>query len=247
MTKILNIESATQVCSVCVSQNNQIIALRETHKPNSHSKLLTVFIEELIQELDIRITDLDAISISLGPGSYTGLRIGASTAKGLAYGSGLPIIGLDTLQILANRILEEPEHLSDEVKESGFLLRPMIDARRMEVYTALYDKTLQTHKKVSAVVVEENSFAEELEMQNVVFFGNGADKCQEIIKHQNAVHLSNIEVSSVNMASLAIDHFKRQEFIDTAYFEPFYLKEFIATIPRNKVIPEQPRRRRSDT
>lgn len=242
MTRILHIESATQVCSVCISEDEDILVIRETHEPNSHSKLLTVYIEELLSELKIKVAELDAISVSLGPGSYTGLRIGASTAKGLAYGSDLPVIGLDTLQILANRMLQEPNLQDNKLNNEGFSMRPMIDARRMEVYTARYNQKLEILDKVNAVIIDENSFQPELQEQKTLFFGNGAAKCAEILDHPNALHVPDIEASSAYMPSLAMFKYIHQDFLNTAYFEPFYLKEFIATIPRNKVIPEQARR-----
>jgi tRNA threonylcarbamoyladenosine biosynthesis protein TsaB len=239
MTKILHIESATQICSVCISHDTDILGMRETQDPNSHSKLLTVFIEQLLDELKLNIHDLDAIALSLGPGSYTGLRIGTSTAKGLAYGSGIPVIGLDSLQIMANRILHNTDLIPKRVSEGNFILRPMIDARRMEVYTAPYNQDLHQLDKVRAVIIDESSFSKELEEQPVIFFGNGAEKCAEVIHHSNAIYIPDIESSSLFMPSLAMKKFKANNFLNTAYFEPFYLKEFIATIPKNKVIPDQ--------
>jgi tRNA threonylcarbamoyladenosine biosynthesis protein TsaB len=239
MTKILHIESATQICSVCISHDEDILGMRETQDPNSHSKLLTVFIEQLLDELNLNIHDLDAVALSLGPGSYTGLRIGASSAKGLAYGSGIPVIGLDSLQIMANGILHSTDLIPKQISGSNFILRPMIDARRMEVYTAAYNQHLDQLDKVRAVIIDQSSFSKELEEQAVIFFGNGAEKCAEVIHHPNAIHLPDIESSSLFMPSLALQKFRAADFLDTAYFEPFYLKEFIATIPKNKVIPDQ--------
>ncbi|MEA1877828.1 MAG: tRNA (adenosine(37)-N6)-threonylcarbamoyltransferase complex dimerization subunit type 1 TsaB [Bacteroidota bacterium] len=240
--KILHIESATHICSVAVSQDLDILSHKESNEPNSHSKLLTVFIEEALQELQLRIKDLDAISVSVGPGSYTGLRIGVSTAKGLAYGAGIPVLPIDTLKILANRVYKEILPGLSEKGDQSPWLRPMLDARRLEVYTALYDSNLQELDKVRAEIITEESFISELNNQTILFFGNGAEKCETLITHPNARFIKNIESSSVFMTTLALEKFKKKEFADTAYFEPFYLKDFIATLPRNKVIPNQPDR-----
>jgi len=245
--RMLHIESATHICSVAVSQDQKVLVLKESNEPNSHSKILTIFIEEALQELQLRIKDLDAISVSIGPGSYTGLRIGVSTAKGLAYGARIPIIPIDTLKILANRVRLEILPTISNKNRSGnntqsFSLRPMLDARRMEVYTALFDAHLKELEKVRAVVITEDTFISELNKQSVLFFGSGAEKCKEIISHPNARFIQGIDSSSAYMITLALDKFERKEFADTAYFEPYYLKDFIATLPRNKVIPNQPDR-----
>lgn len=246
MTKILHIETATHICSTCISEDERILAIRETDEPNSHSKILTVFISELLKELDIHVQALDALALSLGPGSYTGLRIGASVIKGLAYGSTLPVIGIDTLEVLTNRILSENNYRSPDLKTTDFLFRPMIDARRMEVYSALYNQTLQQLHPVEAIILDVDSFQEELEKQTILFFGDGAEKAREIIRHPNAIFLPEAHPSSAFMPSLAMREFRKRNFLNTAYFEPFYLKDFIATIPKNKVIPTQSRRGKSE-
>ncbi len=240
--KILHLESATNICSVAISQDQDVLTLKESAESNSHSRLLTVFVEEALKELQLKVEDLDAISVSIGPGSYTGLRIGVSAAKGLAYGAGIPIISVDTLEILANRVrLEILPGLAFEENQALFL-RPLLDARRMEVYTTLYDSSLHELDKVRAELITEDSFSTDLESKTVLFFGNGAEKCSEIITHPNAHFIQNIETSSAFMISIAYDKFIRKEFVDTAYFEPLYLKDFIATLPRNKIIPIQPDR-----
>ena len=240
--RILHIESATNICSVAVSQDQEILILKESNEPNSHSSLLTVFIAEALQELQLRVKDLDAISVSIGPGSYTGLRIGVSTAKGLAFGAGIPIIPIDTLKILANRVQHEILPGLSEKETHSLFLRPMLDARRMEVYTAKYNSDLIEMDKVRAEVITVESFKAELDKHKILFFGNGASKCEEIITHPNAIFIKDIESSSKFMTALALEKFRKKEFADTAYFEPFYLKDFIATLPRSKVIPTQPDR-----
>lgn len=240
--KLLHIDSATHICSIAISQGDDILILKESSEPNSHSRLLTVFIEEALKENQMKVKDLDAISISIGPGSYTGLRIGVSVAKGLAFGAGIPVIPIDTLLILAKRAIVEILPSLTLSKDLPVLLKPMLDARRMEVYTALYDLNLIELEKVQAKIIDEDSFKTELENKQILFFGNGAEKCRELITHQNAIFIQGIESSSAFMLAMALEKFRKKEFADTAYFEPFYLKDFIATIPKNKIIPDQPDR-----
>lgn len=168
----------------------------------------------------------DAVSVSAGPGSYTGLRIGVSTAKGLCYGYDIPLIAVDTLKIISKNAL------TGITEKKDVLLCPMIDARRMEVYTALYNTDLEVIRPVSAEIISENSFAEILEEKTIYFFGNGSGKCKSIITHPNARFLDNAVPLAENMMQLAEHKFSQKEFVDTAYFEPFYLKEFQATTPK---------------
>ncbi len=242
MTRLINIETATQVCSVSISRDHEILAIRESHEPNIHSRFLTTFIEEILQETQLHIADLDGITVSLGPGSYTGLRIGVSAAKGLAFGANLPIIGLNTLEILANAYLKTDYQANNHLPDGDLLLCPMIDARRMEVYTALYNIQLESIRPTEALIVDFDSFSRHLGKGPVVFFGNGSDKCRLLIDHPNAIFTDGIFPSSRFMTDLALSKFKKQDFVDTAYFEPFYLKDFIATLPKNKIftIPPKP-------
>lgn len=230
---ILHIETATHICSVCISRGEEILAIRETDEPNSHSRILTVYIEEILKETGKNLDDMDALALSLGPGSYTGLRIGASVIKGLAYGSGLPVIGLDTLQIMARGVMDEHLIPSDQPDES-LLLRPMIDARRMEAYTAPYSANCEQKGAVRALILEPETFMTELETHRVFFFGNGSDKARELISHPQAVFLPDRHPSSRFMPGLALKKLEQKTFLNTAYFEPFYLKDFIATIPKKK-------------
>jgi len=172
---------------------------------------------------------LQAIAVSSGPGSYTGLRIGVSQAKGLCYGLGIPLIGIPTPQLMASM-------MRDRVGE-GELLCPMIDARRMEVYATVFDRSLNTIRPTAADIVDENSYADLLDKQSVVFFGDGAAKCRSVITHPNARFIDDIHPLAIGMVPLAEKAFQEGRFQDTAYFEPFYLKEFVATVPKNKLTP----------
>lgn len=232
MALILNIESATNICSVSIARKGELLGSKESRDDKSHASLLTVFIRELISELQLELSDLDAIAVSKGPGSYTGLRIGISAAKGIAYGAGLKLIGLPTLQTMAFSVTRRfPAVRSDK----NILLCPMIDARRMEVFTALFTSDNIMHKEISAEVIHPGIFSDVLRNKEIWFFGNGSEKCRNVICHPNARFIEDITPSSIWMAELAEKAFQKEQFEDIAYFEPFYLKDFIATIPRNKL------------
>lgn len=230
MTLILSIETATQVCSVALAKDNEVLGLKESTKKNSHAEIVTVFIDELIKENNISFGDLDAIAVSKGPGSYTGLRIGVSTAKGMCYALDIPLISVNTLQSLAFGGSLNFRHES----ALSALFCPMIDARRMEVYCAFYDENINEIRETRAEIIESNSFQTYLEKNQVIFFGDGADKCKEVIQHPNAVFLDDVYPSASNLMRIAFDKFKKQQFEDVAYFEPFYLKDFVAGIPKVK-------------
>lgn len=232
MPYILSIETATEVCSVTVSNENQIVFYKEETKGPSHAVLLGLFVNEAIEELRKANIRLDAVAVSSGPGSYTGLRIGVSEAKGLCYGLNIPLIAINTLKIMAHGVLKERKIDKDT------LLCPMIDARRMEVYDTLYNSSLQELRPVSADIIDENSFSEFLTDKQVVFFGNGAEKCKTVLHHPNAHFLDDIYPKATDMIELAEESFNKKEFVDVAYFEPFYLKEFVATTPKNKVLSD---------
>ena len=228
MATILQIETATQVCSVALSQNGETIAFKEQMEPNIHAASLTLFIEEVMQAAGLTYANLDAVAVSKGPGSYTGLRIGVSTAKGLCFALDKPLIGIATLKMMANGFLnEQPSYKG--------LVCAMIDARRMEVFTAVYEEHLNEAVQVNAKIIDEQSFLEELKSNTVTFIGDGASKCQELIQSSNAKFIDRNYNSSINMSSLAYQAFKNQTFEDVAYFEPFYLKDFVFTTPKNKV------------
>jgi len=225
---ILNIETSTKVCGVSLSKNGRLIDHNESNEGNSHAANLAPFIDELIKRNKLGYKDLSAIAISKGPGSYTGLRIGTSTAKGLCYSLDIPLIAINTLHSMAAH--------AKNLYAADFkgIFRPMIDARRMEVYSQAFSNQLDVISDVEAIVIDENSFKEEKEKQEVLFFGDGAEKCMETIKHKNAIYFDQAEASSLGMVKLSYEAFNNKQFEDVAYFEPFYLKEFIAAISKVK-------------
>ena len=321
---ILNIETSTGVCSVSVSSDSSILSYRESGADRSHAALLTIFIEEAMKESGKDFTDLSAVAVSKGPGSYTGLRIGVSTAKGICYGADLPLIAVDTLQTMAlgiirprnTGLINDPEPQRDDTSgrgngrddepgdskdkktgnrrdyepgkgrddESGndrynkpgksidakpvnssdeesvknsdeergksidtakllagtgndkILLCPMIDARRMEVYTAMYDTGGKQVSEIHASVIDESSFRELLGEKMILFFGDGADKCRGVLSHRNAVYVPGIHPSALQMAELSHKAFHEGRFEDVALFEPFYLKDFITTTPKKNIL-----------
>lgn len=235
MALILHIETATPVCSAAISKNGALIDFRETNDPRSHASRLSPFIQDLWKSNNINPLELDAVSISLGPGSYTGLRIGVSTAKGIAYANDIPIIGISGLQALAARFIAE--HSQSYDLNDNTLLCPMLDARRMEVYSAFYNIKLKLEREIKADIIDHESYLEYLSKGDVYFFGDGSKKCMETIQHPNAKFIDNVEPSSRFMIELGELAWEKKDFVDTAYFEPFYLKDFIATIPKNKIIP----------
>lgn len=233
---ILHLESATNVCSVALSEGEKILAIRESAEDRSHGKLLTVFVEEVLKEAGKNADQLDAVAVSKGPGSYTGLRIGVSVTKGIAYARNIPVIGIITLQSMTLTAMDNQSVQQLQRDHPDLLFCPMIDARRMEVFCAIYDARMNETAPVSAIIVEENSFKKVLDTHHVVFFGNGADKVKGTIQHENAHFITGIEPSSKQMVPLASEAFNKKQFEDTAYFEPFYLKDFVATIPKKKVL-----------
>lgn len=235
MVNLLHIETATITCSAAISTDDKIIAYRESHVDKSHASLLTVFIEDLFAETGLDPVNLAAISVSMGPGSYTGLRIGVSTAKGLAYGLKIPLIAVSTLEAMAWGFIRSL-HMKNIETNKHVLVCPMIDARRMEVYTSLFDTRLKIVEGVSAKIITEDSFREYLEKGQIYFFGTGAPKCTEAINHKNAVFIDGFHNSARFQGQLAYKSFIEKKFENIAYFEPYYLKDFVATIPRNKVL-----------
>jgi len=228
MALILNIETSTEVCSVALAKNGKIISHREDTKGLNHAKLLAPFIDEIIKESGIISKDLDAVAVSIGPGSYTGLRIGVSMVKGLCFGINKPAIAVPTLRPLAKIV-------AAKLQEDA-LYCPMIDARRMEVYTALFNKENKELLKTSAKIINKDSFKEYLEKNKIIFFGNGSEKVKTLITSSNAEFLDNIKTSANHMVAISESMYNNQEFVDTAYFEPFYLKNFITTLPKKSII-----------
>ncbi len=228
MSNILLIETATKVCSVGLAQGNKIVALREDQTMQySHSSLLTSFIDEVVKEAGIGFHQLDAVAVSMGPGSYTGLRIGVSAAKGLCYALDIPLIAINTLHSLAATAVESG------MTQADFFVS-MIDARRMEVYNAVYDHSLKEIRETSAEIIDENAFTHLLEKGKVAFFGDGASKCKEVINHSNALFYDDIHPGVNGLLNFALEKFIQKQFEDLAYFEPFYLKDFVAGKPKVK-------------
>lgn len=223
MPCILHIDTSTSACSVALSQDTQIIYDEEDTQGPNHNVLLGTFVDQALSFADSHAIPVDAVAVCSGPGSYTGLRIGVSMAKGVAYGLGVPLIAVPTLKLLATPVLLYEEDLPDEA-----LLCPMVDARRMEVYSALYDRALTERRPVGADVVDAGTYLPFLEQGPVYFFGNGAEKCKSVLVHPNARFIDGIIPRARYMAPLAERAYHRGEFVDTAYFEPYYLKDFVA-------------------
>ena len=226
MSCIINIETSTNVCSLTVSQDGADIFTREDHTGPNHAVKLGEFVDEGLSFADSHAIPVDAVAVSCGPGSYTGLRIGVSMAKGICYGRGVKLLAVPTLELLAVPVLLHQE------LEDGALLCPMIDARRMEVYAAVYDRHLREVRGVQADVVDSETYKEYLDRGPVYFFGNGAEKCMETINHPNARLVRGIEPLSKYMYPLAEKRIALEKYEDVAYFVPFYLKDFVAKTPR---------------
>jgi tRNA threonylcarbamoyladenosine biosynthesis protein TsaB len=237
MAFILYIESATKVCSVALSEDDRLIAIREENTGGyAHSSLLTSFMEEVLDEAGITAKDLAAVCVSMGPGSYTGLRIGVSAAKGLCYGLDIPLIAIDTPEAMAHHCSKLLSTRTDMISATALeaIFCPMIDARRMEVYTCLFDCRLQRINDIEAMVVESDSFSDILDGHKLFVFGDGAEKCKDILTRKNAVFFDHINPSASGLIEPAYKKFQNKEFVDLAYFEPFYLKDFVAGKPKVK-------------
>lgn len=239
MSVILHIETATDMCSVAVSQDSAIIFQTDSHelakknkdkdtqKGTNHASALGVMVDEALSFTDNHAIPFDAVAVSVGPGSYTGLRIGVSMAKGVAYGRNLKLMGIPTLEVLCVPVLLVHDDLPEDA-----LLCPMLDARRMEVYAGLFTRALCPVEATAPVVVDEHTFEEQLNQHPVYFFGNGAEKCKSVIKHPNAHFLDGVPLLAKYMSPLAEKRFLREEWDDVAYLEPNYLKEFQATVAK---------------
>ena len=235
MSLILNIETATGVCSVALAKDRQLVGLKESNMKNSHSSVLPIFIEEVVTASGFSMSDIDAVAVSEGPGSYTGLRIGVATAKGLCYAMEIPLIGINTLQAMALGMIQVLPSSPLKEKETGTLYCPMIDARRMEVYCAIFDENGKEIRETRAEIMDESSLMEYLGRNKVVFGGDGSFKCRPLFeKHPNAVFLADFQASTKFMIPLSEEKYSHKNFEDLAYFEPYYLKDFIAGKPRVK-------------
>lgn len=230
MATILHIETATNICSVALSYNEKILALKETEKANTHTELTTVFIQEVLAEANVDINLIDAVAVSMGPGSYTGLRIGVSVAKGLCYALEKPLISVGTLTSMAHGAMQQ---FTD--RDNTTLFCPMLDARRMEVYYAMFTDKLEIFRTPQAEIMTEKSFEDLLYDHKIIMFGDGMNKCRSLFENCNKVSfLDNFLPSAKFMIMPALKKFNEHLFENTAYFEPFYLKDFIAGTPNVK-------------
>jgi tRNA threonylcarbamoyladenosine biosynthesis protein TsaB len=232
MATILNIETSTDVCSVALTSEGQVLDHRENYEGQTHATLLSQYVKEMLDYARSREFKVDAIAVSIGPGSYTGLRIGLSEAKGLAFGLNVPLIGVNTLQLLTVSTMFN--HFIDEDK---VLYVPMIDARRMEVYTAAYSPALEAVLEPQAMILDEQSFGDLLEMGYcLVLMGNGSDKARQVLSRDGVRFVEGVKPVAVEMLALAEKAYREHNFIDVAYSTPLYLKEFQATKPKNPVL-----------
>jgi tRNA threonylcarbamoyladenosine biosynthesis protein TsaB len=233
MAIILNIETSTEVCSVNLARDGELLFEKENHEGMNHARLLTVFMDEIFKGNGFSINMLDAVAVSKGPGSYTGLRIGVSVAKGLCYSLGIPLLAVGTIDVLGKFTAENKhEYLQNPDEDENVLFCPMIDARRMEVYTSLFNSAGEQLEPVSAKIIDETSFFDRLENHRILFFGNGAGKCRQALIHPDALFLGPSKASARFMIKYAEEKFNKREWENVAYFEPFYLKDFVATVPK---------------
>ena len=227
MATILHIETSTDVCSVAVSEDGQVIFDQEDHSGPNHAERLGTMVDEALSFTDNHAIPFDAVAVSCGPGSYTGLRIGVSMAKGVCYGRNLKLIAVPTLELLCVPVLLR------EIPEENALLCPMLDARRLEVYAGIYNRALKPVRPIQADIVDGDTYKAYLDEHPVYFFGNGALKCQDAIRHPNAHFIENINPIAKWMQPLAEKRFLNEQFEDVAYFVPFYLKDFVAKKPKD--------------
>lgn len=247
MERILLIETSTALCSTALAEDGVITAYRESSAPKAHASLTAVFVQEMFAERGITLADCDAVCVSKGPGSYTGLRVGVSTAKGLCFGADKPLLAVGTLDTLVAQAVTSLREASATWQSDPLFIIPMIDARRMEVYSAVFSNTPSVIPsevegsphyiqitETTPVIVDENSFSEYLEQGPVLFIGDGAGKCADVIRHPNA-HFCQCHPKASSMLSPAVAALRAGNFEDVAYFEPFYLKEFVATVSKKKL------------
>lgn len=226
MSLILSIETATDVCSVALHQQGTLLGGTDLCLEKSHSKMLTAMIDQLMANTGNELSELQAVAVSKGPGSYTGLRIGVATAKGLCFGLKIPLIAVNTLKALTMQLLP--------LFGNKYWYCPMLDARRMEVYCLVADHQLGSILKTAPRIIDEGSFREQLDRKPLLFFGNGSGKCRDVIKHPNAHFIDGIATSAESLGALALEKYGQRDFEDLAYFEPFYLKEFRSTQRKKK-------------
>lgn len=222
MSLILSIDTSTKVCSVALHKDGKLLAINELYTEKSHSGMLTTLCENVVKHAGFNLQDLDAVAVAKGPGSYTGLRIGVSTAKGFCFALDKPLIAVNTLEAMAYQV--------KDFYDANYLICPMIDARRMEVYCQIFDNEMNIVSETEAKIIDEESFSELLNQQKIVFIGDGSVKCQEKITHKNAIFL-NIEItpSAKTVGALATNLYEKSLFENVVTFEPFYLKDFVGT------------------
>jgi len=235
MALILIIETSTEVCSISLIKDGKQIDLIESGEGQNHARLVTVFAKDILSRNKINPGQLDAVAVSMGPGSYTGLRIGASAAKGICYAAQIPLIAIGTLEAMTKYVSSNRVQLGIPDNKPT-LFCPMIDARRMEVYSMLFDENGTILKPISAEIIDESFLTNELCKYQIVYFGNGAEKCKSILNSPDAIFISNIKASASHMCELAWDAYNNNQFEDVAYFEPFYLKDFVATLPKKNIL-----------
>ena len=235
---ILCIETSTAVCSVALVDNGNVISLRESLDGQNHAEKITIFVDEVMKEAGVAYKDLDAVATSMGPGSYTGLRIGVSTAKGFCYALDKPLIAVDTLAAMTYGFISQQSTVNGQQTISSQLsaiLCPMIDARRMEVYSAFFNEKLERISETKALIIDEDSFMELKQNHHLYLFGDGADKLATLFEDDdNVTVVEKFHCSASYMAALAEESFKNKDFVDVAYFEPFYLKDFVPGMPKVK-------------
>ncbi len=231
MGLILNIDTSTSTCSVALASNGQLLAVREVKNTRDHASIITVLIAELFEITGKKVTDIDAIAVCKGPGSFTGLRIGVSAAKGLCYAIDKPLISIGSPEILTQAFFD----IHKDFLNTETFYCPLIDARRMEVYTALYNLKLEQVKETKALIVDENSF-KDYSGERICFFGSGAEKCKDHFSDKRFHFFSDVDSSASYMANLSECYFTKKQIEDTAYFEPFYLKDFVATVAKKNVL-----------
>jgi len=224
---ILHIETATDVCSVALSKGTEIIGLKEEAGGNNHAKHLLPFVDEVLKQSGVSMSEINGVAVSIGPGSYTGLRIGVSTAKGIAYTAGIPVMAISTLESIA----QGGKALWSGTSTEAVQIVPMIDARRMEVFTTRFSYDMQSLEEVSAKIVDENTFSDLLSSEKVLFCGNGMPKCRELLSVFSNACFIDAPISAKNMLPTALKKWQNNDFENVAYFEPFYLKEYVAAKP----------------
>ena len=231
---VICLETATNLCSVALCDSGGVIALKESIESKSHATMLTVFIGEILKETGIRAPDLEAVAVGKGPGSYTGLRIGVSVAKGIAYAASIPLIGIETTLSMYWGIPEKWKESPG--RDDDTLYCPMLDARRMEIYYAIYNAGGDKIKDISAEIINEDTFGDIPESKRIILLGDGASKCKEVIKRKNVYVADDFRISAAHMHRPVYKALSNLEFEDSAYFEPFYLKDFITSLPRKNIL-----------